>query len=175
MIAQVPWWMTVTWALALIGVGVAILAFRRSRLPSLRVHRIRSDCIGRHPGYEMHDYLRVEFVCRGSDVFDLRLVLACDHSYWSRGKRQSLIREHPFKVVGDLPNPLKAGQLARFELGDHHWRDLRKWYDPRLPSELKPWKVKLIAYQSGKRKIFSRSSWRFRSALRAFDNHPVQR
>jgi hypothetical protein len=62
-------------------------------------------------------------------------------------------------------------------LPDHHFRDLcdRKYLEPRTPSQLWPWLVRLVAYHSGKRRLVTISSWRFWRVLRSFDylcRHP---
>jgi hypothetical protein len=165
--------MAIPWLLGLVSLAVAVAAYRRNRLQVVRIHKMRTDCLG----LPYHDYWRVELLCLGADVFELALRLECDHSYWHRGRRQALVRAYKFEPLGELPNPLKNGQIARFELGDHVFRDLkqRHAFDPRTPSQLWPGKVKLVAYHSGQRRLFSRSAWRFWRLLRSFDylcRHP---
>src|ERR1700676_2691938 len=173
---HLEWWTPIPWVLALVSIAVAIFVFRRNRHSALKIHKMRTDCLGKHPDYAYHEYWRLDFVCLGADIFDLEVYLECDHSYWQRGRRQSLIRRYAFKPLGDLANPLKNNQVASFELSDHDFRDLRgrKVFDPRLPSQLWPSRVRIAAYHSGQRKLFSRSSWRFRRVLQSFDSLCVE-
>jgi hypothetical protein len=176
--SQLQWWTPIPWALALVSIAVALFAFRRNRHPALKIHKMWTDCSARHPDWKYHDHWRVDLLCLGADIFDLELRLECDHSYWHRWRCQSLIRSYDFQPRAGLPNPLKSGQIASFELGDHHFRNLRerKFYDTRVPSQLWPGRVKLVAYHSGRRKLLSRSSWRFRRLLGSFDylcRHPM--
>lgn len=136
----------------------------------MRFVRLDTGCTGRHPDYSYHEYLRLHLLCVGADVFDPVVVLECDHSHrltrWGIGTTRSA-----FKPIDPLPNPWKNGQVLRFELGDHEFRDqARQFADARVPSELFPSRVRIAVYGSGGRLLVARSSWRFRRALRDFDS-----
>lgn len=174
--ASFEWWVPIPWVLAALSVTVAVIAFRRSRHPAMKIHRMATECLGRHPDWDYHEYFYLDLLCLGTDVFDLEVYLECDHSYREHGRRNSLVRRFQFKPLGALPNPIKNGQVVRFELGDHDFRDLRgrRTFDPRLPSELWPGRVRIAAYHSGRRLLLALSSWRFRRLLRSFDSLCVE-
>jgi hypothetical protein len=89
---HLEWWTPNLWVLAIVSIAVAVFVFRRSRHPSLKIHKMWTECLGSYPDYGYHEYWRLDFVCLGADIFDLKAYLECDHSYWQRGRRQSLIR-----------------------------------------------------------------------------------
>jgi hypothetical protein len=131
-VSAFPWWTPLPWLLTAIAITIAIIAFRRGRLASVRIHSMEVNCLGRGPSYDYHEYFRVELLCTGADVYGLELFLECDHSYREHGRQQPLVRKFEFKPLGELPVPLKNGQVVAFELGDHDFRDLvgRRWFDP---------------------------------------------
>lgn len=166
------WFTPIPCTLTAIGVAIAILSFRRSRMQSLRISGMGVACEGRHPDWKYHEYFTVDLLCVGADTFDLEVWLECDHSYWSRGRRVDLVRKLQFLPTSPLPNPMRNGQVVRFELGDHDYRDLneRHYADTRAPSQLGPWRVRLAIYHSGHRLLFARRAWRFWRRLREFDS-----
>jgi hypothetical protein len=175
-LAPMPWWMVVTWIIAVASVFAAIFTIRRNRYQVIKLHKLETKCTARHPDWSYHNYLKVEILSVGADVYDLCVRPECDYSYWTWRGRMPVDRSENFSSVGELANPLKNGQIARFELGDHAFRNLRErhYADTRKPSQLWPGRVRIAVYQSGRRPIFILSSWRFRSALRVFDNHELR-
>jgi len=182
-----PWWTPVPWLIALLGLMIAIMAYRRTRYPSLHMS---VHC----PGYfqssgesHFHAHLYVDLLSGGADIYDLCVRLECVEIIWVRKYRSRWIPRLPMRIqhAYDLapstghfaaepsstqPNPLKSGQSVRFLMTDHHLRSTGLAYPYfRLPSEYWPGRVRLAVYHSGGRLLKKRSAWRFRSDLRAFD------
>lgn len=169
---NLQWWMPIPWVLAAASATIAVLAFRRSRLPHVRIHRLAVECTARHPDWRNHEYLNLDLLCLGADIFDLEAYCECDYSYRRGWWRYPVSRHSRFVPIGTLPNPVKNGQIVRFETADHEYRFLqdRRYADIRVPSQLWPGRVRIAVYHSGKRLLLSHSSWRFRSLLKQFDS-----
>lgn len=165
------WWTPVQWILTAIGIVIALFVLRRSRYPAVQFLQVEAECTARHPDWAYHEYLRLALLCTGADIFAPQVFLECDHSHpltrWGIGTTRSA-----FKSIDPLPNPWKNGQVLRFELGDHEFRDLkaRGCADAHVPSQLFPSRVRFAIYHSGGRLLAARSSWRFRRVLRDFDS-----
>lgn len=180
LVSGVEWWVPIPWLLAGIGIAIALLNFRRSRHPGIRIHRMRTDCLGKYPDWAYHEYFTVEILCVGADIFDLSVLLESKRPIWHRTRswigwsRMMIVERQEFKPKGDLPNPVKNGQVVVFELSDHfmcNWRATgHGGHLYRCPSQLWPWCVRIVAYHSGRRLLLKRSSWRFPRVLRQFDS-----
>ncbi len=172
-LGPIPWWAAIAWIIGLASAALTAFAVWRNRYQVVKVHKLQTECTSRHPDWDYHNYIQLELLCVGADVFDLSVVLECDHSYWRWLRRIPVARNESFKPVGEHPNPFRNGQVARFELGDHAFRNLRerRYADLRTPSQLWPGKVRIAVYHSGKRQLLVISSWSFRSILRLFDSY----
>ena len=184
-IASLAWWVPIPWAIGIVGLAIAIVAFRRTRYPAIRL-RIR--CLGylqRPPEQDSHAYLVTEITSLGSDIFDLRAYLEVDTIFWVRKRRSRWLPKlpmtttakfafkparFPIKQTDPIPDPVKNGQVVRFELTDHEIQSValrhRYW---KLPSQRWPGRVRVAVYHSGDRKLLVRKSWWFRRTIRSFD------
>jgi len=121
---------------------------------------MRVDCIGKIPDWTYHEYFTIELLSIGTDIFDLKVFLESERFVWHRTRswlrwsRMKITEQQQFKPTGDLPNPIKNGQVLSFALSDHFmcdWRATGHGGDLyRCPSQLWPWRVRIAAYHSGR-------------------------
>ncbi len=179
------WWVPIPWIIGIVSLTLAIVAFRRTRYPAIRI-RIRSlGYLQRSPEQDSHAYLGLEITSLGSDIFDLRAYLEVDTLFWVRKRRSRWLPKVPMtttakfafrpatfptKQTDPIPDPVKNGQVIRFELTDHEIQSValrhRYW---RLPSQRWPGRVRITVYHSSDRKLLVRKAWWFRRTIRSFD------
>jgi len=167
------WWMPIPWALAAVGIAVAVFALRRNRYAVVRFHSVTS--YGTQSTVEGSEvwHLFVEVLSTGSDVFDARLFLECYYQPSQSRYNWPDVLVLEFQPTSSLPNPIKNGQVVRFELTDDHLQralELNGGYFC-LPSRLPRRRTRLALYTSGERLIATTSSFAFRRFLRLFDSH----
>ena len=179
------WWVPIPWIIGGVSLAMAIVAFRRTRYPAIR---LRVRCFGylqQPPEQDSHAYLGIEILSLGSEIFDLRAYLELDTVFWVRKRRSRWLPKlpmtttakfsflpatFPIKQTAPIPDPVKNGQIVRLELTDHQIQSValqhRYW---KLPSQRWPGHVRVAVYHSSDRELLVRKSWWFRQAIRSFD------
>lgn len=149
--------------------AVAFLNFRLSRFPSARVNvNTYSRQSKQHDVFD--HFFDVEVESRGLPIYDMKVYLEADY----RGPfcKQLGLYKIPLISVGTLPNPMNAGQVAKFRTMkadvqklDHTTTFNRGWGLSDLPPE----RVAVCVYGSGERLVKRYTAKNFAYDFTTFD------
>jgi hypothetical protein len=168
-------WTVVGWAIAAGFGAVAVLNYRRSHFPSIRVTNVRSFGRSGPRDDRSEHYLALDILSFGADVYGLQVFLEARYS--TPQDNSPLAARLQFDVIGTLPDPLKKGQHVGFELP--HWK-LRDYpFDSRdrgrrpVLRRLPTGSVAIVVYHAGRRVLERVPAGDFEEALAQFETPPI--